>query len=417
MRKQRNNTFRPRRVGASLVAGALFGAALISVAPAVVATSASAEESLPAGAPDVARVQTDFDHPISLLDAATITEVGGDPVVAYRFQSGDLVGEFARPGTADVEGGTLSPDAFVQQFEGQYGTQPQVIGVITQRPIEEVLGTGDARRSAPLQTTFPEYIAPLASAGESVDMVVANEANQPDRSGAENARAGSSWKPNQAQIDINVIDINTVQVMGYYYWGSLNPYNSPDLLSADFGLEFQVDVYTDNPAYQTGDRPGQCPSDYKSRPSIQNQNYSWSAYMSSPQGGLAPVTAMQSAYADYNDALDPCYRSSIAIGLGNPQSLPKDNMTYSHVQTVIWAPRGIEAKSRISGVVQAVDRLWCAANPLMTPTDCMGVLQTTYPGGAAQGNRYTLGVDRAWIAPDKCWFSDDFGNTAPQSYC
>jgi hypothetical protein len=114
-------------------------------------------------------------------------------------------------------------------------------------------------------------------------------------------------------------------------------------------------------------------------------------------------------YADYNDLLDECKKSSIAIGMKKPQSIPAGPAGIQNVLFTIIAPRGNDSSGPISGTVQSVDSTWCDLNVLMSLTDCMGVT------AGSDGERLTLNRDNKWTAPNRCWDSYGQGLVKPIS--
>lgn len=77
----------------------------------------------------------------------------------------------------------------------------------------------------------------------------------------------------------------------------------------------------------------------------------------------------------------------------------------------ILAPRGVENTGYIGALIQSVSSSQCDLFPWMALTDCMGVTASSV------GNRPVLSETRNWRAPDKCWFSDDYGTgSAPAAY-
>jgi len=122
-------------------------------------------------------------------------------------------------------------------------------------------------------------------------------------------------------------------------------------------------------------------------------------------------------YADYNDLSDECKKNSIAIGVKNPTLMGKSLSGDSGLTTEIWAPRGTEPSSHISGTVQAVSAKSCntGLGVFMALTDCMGLTNiSTHWAGHPTGNyhRPTLGEHRNYfVAPAKCWLTGSYGNT------
>ncbi|KAA0959855.1 hypothetical protein FQ142_13380 [Microbacterium sp. ANT_H45B] len=153
------------------------------------------------------------------------------------------------------------------------------------------------------------------------------------------------------------------------------------------------------PTRWTADHRPICAFDYKDRPFAKNYNWTW--YASVNLG----------VYADCNDLSDDCNRSSMAIGIKEPQKIPSYPNGQQEVLFSITAGRGLDNTGGVSGTVQSINKSWCNDVPLMALTDCMGVAAGT------DGERITLNASRGFIAPNKCWQSANRGQDAPITYC
>lgn len=67
------------------------------------------------------RYQVPLDHPTDLRSAMSLSDAA-DPIVAYGYSNGPLVGEFA-PATS-------SPEQFLKRFKDRYGVSPAVNYVV-----------------------------------------------------------------------------------------------------------------------------------------------------------------------------------------------------------------------------------------------------------------------------------------------
>lgn len=365
------------------------------------------------------RLTIPFDHSISLEHALEISNFEGLPVVAYRIENDEVVGEYS-------VGGDVSMKEFEGQFYETYGTSPQIVGAIVEeskRGIERraqrgevglgTLGTTSSRQVTPkstlqIDTGLPEFIAPPASSKTSV-----RQRNDIEPT-VQRVRSANRWEPDQAEIRVFDVGANGIYISQTYDWVSLD--TSPDNLPDKYGIEFEVNAFSAAPVYQqtlTG-RPycGDTGEFYKAQPFAKNVNWSWSISVSDENGQLVPGAPTLGAYPDYNDLSDQCNRNSLAIGVADPWAIPLSGHIYS-IQANILAPKGVETDGRISGVVQVVDRSYCQDTvPWMPLTDCMNVFPREWSGS---GNNYrpTLSAGRDWTAPNRCWRSMDFGATTP----
>lgn len=393
---------------AALASGGLVTGVGATGAPMPALGATSTEELL--------HVQTPFSHPIGVIDAASITEIDGYDVVAYRIQNAEVAGEYAPRSDQ-------TPEQFLGEFQARFGTDPEIVGATTLRPKSDVDLT-----KAP--STLHVEAAKVDAAPVPLDALAVQEQNMAaERVSSDDASrgvgpvppAGLEWAPDTA--DIQIYDGgSSITFSHYYQWTGTNayPYNLPN----HYGIEFGVDLYTDDPI--TGNRPfctqaGAPAGNYKDRPFAKNYGWSWYVYSSKiGTDALSSIDyALLGAYADYNDALDACNRSSISIGLANPWDLEYDTAGAVRLSIDIVAPQGLETSSLIGGGVQAVTRGQCEVYPQMTFTDCMGVWDPAYNPGPdpADLSRPTLGTHRNWRGPNICWVSNDFGSTAPEQYC
>ncbi len=367
-------------------------------------------EDLPI-AQELARYDVPFASPQSLRDATKVTTIGGYDVVAYRFENAEIVGEFSlRTG--------LSVDEYLSAFESAYGTQPEVVAAVVEIPSALAEQFSSSRSTLMANSPGPTFKANAVSAERIAELMSQKRERNPDLRGASPAdisyernasRAAMTWHPLYAEIEIFRPNSSVVQISQYYYWDGYNSSNSA--LNARDGWEAEVNAYTDNPVYQTGDRGSVwCPSGYKDMPFAKNYGWTWAALVNTGSG-LGSVAPNVRAYADYNDLTDACNRNSLAIGIAKPQLLPSYPSGAQEILISISAPRGTENSGRIHGVVQAVNRIDCdGALSWMALTDCMGLQPTD------SGHRMTLAEWRNWTAPPRCWRSTNYGDNAPVTF-
>lgn len=388
-------------------------AALIGAQPAVAAPpeKLTATELHVPETPEVSFEETPLDHPISLESAMTLRTAYSEAVLAYRFESDTIVGDFWRSSNQSAED-------FLSHIEHTLRTAPEVVAVYTLADTSEKAAT---RSTRVLATDLPIFDAPTGQIPESA-MNVNPRVSIGEGSRPQALAANERWDPNQAFVDMYRTG-ETVTIHEQYGWLSVDPFNAPYLLADHWGMEFQVDFHTTlrpppthypiPPNY--GSRPYCGWGDYKDWASVSNDVFNWYGLVSTSSGQIM-APGIMGLYGDYNDLLDECTRSSISVGLANPDAFPSVTQTGTQfLHLYLFPDRGQDDQSVVSGVVQAVDRGWCESNPSMPLTDCMGVLQQTYPG-PGPGYRPTLSASRGWTAPPLCWFSEEFGNVASATY-
>lgn len=382
----------------AMLAGS-FGAPALAVDEVPAQTTAAPK-------PETTRLTLPLSHSTDLKSALTITEAIETPVIAYAFDNAMVVGEFS-PLTG------ISTTEYLELFHTEYGTSPEVTGVVVEMPTERAETIQTERSQIDLGAELPEFDAePVVFGGETLERKLASEAASDDDGFS--AKTAGDWRPDSTTHNIMPFD-GYAMFAQVFTWTHGGVYSLPDLI----GLEFEINQ--DNPGVATPQniRPACFDSDYKKRFWAQNQNYSWSVtdYMS-------PNAASFGAYADYNDLSDLCRTSSIAIGLRYPQNLTGATFGATGLETkldtFILAPRGFSSSVAFSGNVQAVSSFHCVNLPAMTLTDCMGVYPVTstwggYPSG--NYNRGTLAAHRGWTIPSKCWITWNHGSDYQQQSC
>ncbi|GAB2821360.1 hypothetical protein GCM10027022_09500 [Alpinimonas psychrophila] len=257
-------------------------------------------------------------------------------------------------------------------------------------------------------TDRPELVAPFA-AGPKVDAFKASRtSSSAEMSAASVNTLANEWRPSSVSVSIQEYPGQPgVFLNQFANWQSGT---SPTNLDSRFGWEMEVNIT--NPNMSAGYRPA-CQNDYKDQFFAKNYSwYSWSVF-NSDYGSVAATAP----YADYNDLGDSCSKQSIAVGMKNPQSMPTspNNPPYALVMD-IHAPSGTVATNTIGALWQTVTKTYCSRWPGngMSSTDCMGVEQTEYPDRATYV-RPVLAEWRNYVAPDKCFYSDDYGTSDPYS--
>lgn len=357
-------------------------------------------------------VVTELSHPVSLEDALSWSQSArtAAPVEGVRFESESVVGEYWM--TAD-----RSPEAFLEAFEADTGTVPEVVALLSTEsiPIEDALA-GDVREES-VTISAPEFSAPPAVVTDENSARFAEE--HPETPSSERLAPGDRWTPRTVTswITRSAAFTNSIEIKQNYEWHGLDPFNSPGLMPNHWGAEFGVDFYTDLPQYQVGMRPS-CWAGFEESTAATNDAYTWwvmvttgTEYVMDP----GPI----GFYGDYFDSLDACNRASIAVGAANPQAIPSDiwGTGTNYISVTILATKGNATASRIGGNVQAVERYSCEAAPSTPLTVCMG-LDTSlgFPGPGPQA-QLTKNTSPAWYAPDLCWYTPDHGAAAYDMGC
>lgn len=366
----------------------------------------------------VTRIDVPFEHGTTLAEAVRTTEVSDRPVLAYRFENDEVVGEYAPQSS--------SPGEFLADFRAQFMTEPRIVGVVVAASESDSIAVASRLSSTPLEAHGEEFTpAPVPANSPAAQKFVepreralkaAGDSYQPDASregSLMSVQSSTRWDPDQADIMVFRSDADTVYFQQYYAWVSLE--TSPNRVPDHFGLEFEVNVYNPTLDPQAGTRPF-CLPGYKEQPFAINYNWTWYVFVGSPAGMVPGWASTLGAYADYNDVTDPCARNSIAIGFANPRAIPIwQGSTVYDIMIAIQAPRGVQNAGQIGGVIQPVTTYGCEQSPNLSLTDCMGLVGVTWPGPGPD-SRTTLNEARNWTAPPKCWTSYGYGGVAPSVY-
>ncbi len=353
---------------------------------------------------------------MSLPDATSIQSSFGADVRGYNFESDSTVGDY-------WIGSSQTLDGFLAEMQSKAGTQPEVVGAYVD---PDQFESGVQARSAQtyvLETGLPEFAAsPGAPSDEFTETTGEGELGTTSKVGSDamalDTPAGR-WDPYMAEVQIR--DMGTfVNIVEKYTWGGpLHPYDNIYNMPDHWGVEFTVDFWTTNkgaPSVQgsnTGIRPscGVSNDGYKDWAAASNREFNWFA-MVIDGSDMVYAPGQIGFYGDYNDLFDECERSSVSAGMAQPYAMPYSIAGSNDVYLALYPDRGQDATSVIDGNVHAVERSTCEAFPTITLTDCMGAnYATTFPSGAPL--RTTLAASRGWTAPNKCWYSDDWGSTAP----
>lgn len=360
------------------------------------------------GQVDVTRVSVPFSAAQSAADAVKITDVDGHPVVGYRFENPEIVGELS----ADPR---VVLDDFLRDFDDRYGTQPEFVSAIIELPTDEAEARYSSGRAQVIESAGPAFEAvPVDTAR--IDVLLEgprtrSAASEASRAGIQSLPAGvQNWVPEFADIRVLRPDPTRVFFDSFYSWNGTDTKTSN--LSSHDGFEVEVNVESTNPDYQAGIRGGlSCPAGYKDQPFAKNYNFESWAVLVNTGSGLTAMASDVNAYADYNDATDDCNRNSIAIGFRTPQAIPSYSDGHQEIAVQITTFRGAENTGPISGVVQSVNSTGCVLQPWLSLTDCMGLT------ASSSGSRLTLNESNNWTAPPKCWWSPNYGTSGLMSYC
>ena len=165
-------------------------------------------------------------------------------------------------------------EEFLNQFEERFGTQPEVTGLIVEEPVPANEG-GASRRAAPtvLASGAAVFDAPALSLpqGES-------ESNLPPttRGGETMAAAAVDWRPNDAEFSITPQSGRADFFHSYWWWWWYDR-NTPQMIPAQSGAEFEVNLYNDAP--YLNHRPN-CRFEYKD--AFWGKTYSWNRAVMRP---------------------------------------------------------------------------------------------------------------------------------------
>jgi hypothetical protein len=343
-------------------------------------------------------------HPLSLQDAVEVAGTLKEVVVAYAFSNDRVVGEYA-PATG------VRIEDYLATFASDYGTQPQVTGLVVLRNKDaQAEGRLPSEVATDLGAGYPALAAtPVVYGGALAERIAAGQEDA-DRARSDSVAAALpvDWRPDYANV---VTGGSPPFVWSQYYWYDSGLY----LLPNQIGLEFEVNEHNDGVARPNSMRPACLDPYYKDQFWASNYGWSWSA-----SSLLATPVSSFGAYADYNDNSDQCRTNSLAIGLRWPKYLA-DYMGEIGLEISLTAPAGLTSTSRLSGNIQAVSEQYCLSWPgnTMSSTDCMGItpIASVWAGSpAGTYNRGTLAEWRHWIAPWSCWTSSDKGTVDPVPY-
>lgn len=344
-----------------------------------------------------------YKQPEPLLSAWQIVSpiVGDDAILTLA--NPDVFGQWsAASGISAIE--------YASEFETRNEVQPLVNSIVTSVDISHLLNEeGFLQNSTNANESWVPPTAISALLPDEVSMVAADS-----RLAANTKVPQSTWGPHYAQFSIqNHTAPNGKKYVKFferYQWDGSN--GSIDSLPGQMGLEFQLDLYSEEHAagyVARGMSPlrGQirCPPDAKRFPAAINSGWTYEVYVKTSQETRVAGSLGITHYADVNDYLDDCNRNSISVGIVYPSQIPTYNSKGDQaISIVLYAPKGLEAKSRISGGVQPVSRRGCSLS--RNWTDCMGQFVWESVG---LGERVTLNVSRRLTAPDLCWVTENYG--------
>ncbi|WP_344312915.1 hypothetical protein, partial [Agromyces terreus] len=113
---------------------------------------------------------------------------------------------------------------------------------------------------------------------------------------------------------------------------------------------------------------------------------------------------------------DSCSKADFTVGIRFPHNIPADEYG-GHAMTIrITAEAGDVEQNRIMSEIQLVDDTACdeeeAQGAIVVLNYCMGLMEISPDDGTPQ-RRAILGAARGWTAPDRCWFSEGWGEVDP----
>lgn len=336
----------------------------------------------------------ELDRNVSFQDALLLGESSDLNIVGYRYENYDVVGEYF-PGSRD-------PQVFLNEFEKDFGTEPQVSGLIA--AVEKPVSYAQTREGVAFNLQVPPGIETFRSvpsyAGSAWDELKESRKSEvvaPFDGDA--ALQTATWEPNFAEFGTKELPDNRAMIWERYVW-NVSSGHHPVYRDLDWGLEFEIKQHNSSPIWIGQNRPFCALTNYKLHFWAINQAYDWTVY--APYGDLTTI----GAYADTNDLSDACAEQTMSIGFKNPGQVWDDGYGYTELAILINAPGGTLAESSpISGYIDTVDSYSCDPAPWNgTPhTDCMGLdYNATYPG-PGPASYATLDVSRGYIAPDSCW--------------
>lgn len=372
--------------------------------PTETAPPATPGTSTPSELPATQSVTLEFDHPVSTEDAVALAAEQELPVISIAISNPTVVGGY---GLASG----VSPEEYDAWFDSQFGTLPEATGLIVDVPTEQV---EDPQFELPeITTNRDELEAELSIEGSAAEELLPEpDASVEPGSGALGGGSASrsvapadvpigstlDWRPGNMEYRVEQ-DGNRMQFSTYAAWkGGASPWKVP----ANYGAEFEVNLY--NSYNNSGSRPN-CPAGYKETFLATNYAGTWNWGVSS---GQDPLPASIQAYADNNDLLDNCNKTSMAIGIRYPAGIPKNSSGFWNILVSLNAPKGNTNASRIGAGIQLVSDRACPSGNVGL-TDCMGIDETAAPY-PTPGYRFGLSPDRNWYAfPNLCWISGNSG--------
>ena len=357
-------------------------------------------------------------HPVSLQDAMAAAASNrmtiGSAVGGYKFEGDVVAGEYWP--TED-----LPPDKFLSEFQSATGTLPEVVGLLTMKSVS----LEEAQRVEPTETLSLDaqvFVAPPSAelpASKAHELMAARAKQESTfRVGATTLTGGDTPQPRDAYVNVrpSAAFANTVEITQYYDWYGVDPFSSPLVIPNHWGMEFGVDLTTELPQYQVGNRPT-CWPGYEEATAATNDLFTfWVMVIDGTEYIGSPGPA--GFYGDYFDHFDACARTSITVGAADPNQIPWSTYTgASTLYITILATKGNEATSRVSGNIQAIERYSCESTPSTPLTVCMGLDENiSWPGPGSQ-TQLTKNTSTVWYAPSRCWYTPDFGSAAYDIGC
>ena len=378
-----------------LISGALFASILLGAFPLHISpTYAITEEPI---SPTGMSLQTlPLSRAATLAEVAELTLPANEDVVGYQYSNENVSGQFYPTPDRPIS-------EFEHVFEEDFGTAPQVTGVVVLRETEP-----DGQLVVPLETVVlegKEFAAPPTDAQLLEEL--RGETVAPDNNA--NRSSSTEWRPEFVTARIRS-DTESATFSQYIEWGSdASPHNVPD----GYGMEVDFNVY--NPDHTFGIDPF-CPVNQEfDFFAAKNQWLDWQVITFGDTAGLGPI----SAYRDITQG-DFCSRASFAIGLRYPQNLPEDEGV-SAILTRVEVERGTELENVVDSQISLLDDAKCrddeANNYSIWLGYCMGLWEIEPVGIPV--SRTVLSTQSGWVAPDRCWYSTGYGEVpaSPSQEC
>jgi hypothetical protein len=333
-----------------------------------------------------------LDHAVTLPNAQLAAARSDRSVVGYRFSNPGVVGEF-------YPNPDLDAAAFSSRFHTQFGSQPRVTELIAvSADLTTASASGRAARTIsttasveanridadPRLTDGLPPFDPTPGVGTAAQQLMAHTSTV--SSAAPPTELGQDWRPANVQLDTTPPgDTGNVEIGTYDFWvpnpgGGLTG-ESLSGVPANWGIEFRFQLH--NEAIESSDgastraptASGICPNTPNVRDQFWARNYgyvSWTVF----HVGSDSLDSI-GAYADTNDAADPCSTQTLSVGIGKPQNIHQTPGGTWEFGTEIYTHIGSVSRSAVTASLDAVEGYSCRIFPYTVPdTNCMGADST-----------------------------------------